>query len=272
MAMPASFGQKLFNVPYCTPDDLPQKMDLYFPDHGGPWPAVVYVHGGGWMSGDKSDGKGLANLLNPLGYMVASVNYRIAPEFRFPAFIEDVKCSIRFLRAHADQYHLNSQHIAAMGESAGGHMAALLGTTDQSAGWDVGEYLDQSSRIQAVIDLSGPADLTVTVTPDLEPLLKLVFGPNPVERADASPVKYVTAHASPFLIFHGDQDTIVDISQGQAMYDALMKAGASAKLVVVKNATHNMGTGGYEGQTSPNNEETIQIIVNFLEETLKSKQ
>jgi len=135
-------------------------MDVYFPDSGGPWPALVYVHGGSWMRGDKSEAMMFAGNMTSQGYLVVSINYRLYPPARFPAMIEDVKCAVRSLRAHAGEYNLDPDRIGAFGVSAGGHLVSLLGTSDQSDGWDVGEYLGQSSRVKAVIAMAPVTDLS----------------------------------------------------------------------------------------------------------------
>src|SRR5688572_2991350 len=140
------YGETLTDVTYCTADGLPLKMDVYLPAAGGPWPGLVYVHGGAWIRGDKSEAAGLAMGMTSQGYMVASLNYRLYPTAKYPAMIQDVKCAIRALRANAREYNLDPNRMAAIGVSAGGHLVALLGTSDQSAGLDMGEYLEQSSR------------------------------------------------------------------------------------------------------------------------------
>ena len=155
------YGQALTDVTYCSMDGQPQKMDLYFPGSGGPWPVFLYVHGGGWNKGDKAEGAGW-RYLNEQGYLVVSVNYRLAAyNIKFPAMIEDVKCAVRSLRAHAGEYNLDPDHIGALGASAGGHLVALLGTSDRAAGWELGEYLDQSSRVQAVVAQAVFSDFTL---------------------------------------------------------------------------------------------------------------
>jgi acetyl esterase/lipase len=154
------YGETLTNVIYCTPDHSPQTMYVYFPQAGGPWPVLVYVHGGAWMHGDKSEAALFARGMTEQGYLVASINYRMYPAGRYPSIIQDVKCAVRSLRANASQYNLDSNRIGAVGVSAGGHLVALLGTPDSSAGWDVGEYLDQSSLVQAVIAMAGVMDLS----------------------------------------------------------------------------------------------------------------
>ena len=262
------YGKSLLDVTYCTMDGLPQNLDIYLPDSGGPWPLVIYVHGGSWMNGDKAEAKGLAEWLNPLGYAVASLNYRMYPNVKFPALIEDPKCGIRYLRAHAVEYNLAPDRFAAWGASAGGHLVALIGTSDASAGWDVGEYADQSSRVQAVVDMSGPADLTLKFgNAGLMGVIMLAFGIKPEPRAVGSPTTYASADDPPFLIIHGDKDGVVPVEQGQAMYDALVKAGVSAKLVIVKNGQHDLTAAG-AAPTEPTQDEIGQMLLDFLNETL----
>jgi len=107
-------------------------MDVYFPESGGPWPALVYVHGGSWMHGDKSEAALFASRMISEGYPVVSINYRLYPTGRFPAMIEDVKCAIRSLRANATQYNLDPDRIAAVGPSAGGHRQERGTLTDRA--------------------------------------------------------------------------------------------------------------------------------------------
>lgn len=249
----------------------PQELDMYFPTKGdidGPWPVVVYIHGGGWAQGDKTQGKWLANLLNPSGYIVVLVNYRMYPDFYFPAFIEDPKCAVRFLRAHAERYSLDPNRIAAWGSSAGGHLVMLLGTTDKEPGWDVGEYPDQSSRVQAVVNIAGPADLSVRGTPKLEPLMRLAFNALPEDRLSYSPIIYASADDPPFFIVQGDQDDVVPLQQSESMYNALTQAGVSAQLVIIQNGAHPMVPAGAKPM-NPTPSEVLQMAYNFLEAILK---
>ena len=260
------YGETLLDVAYCTPDASPQKMDVYFPEAGGPWPALVYIHGGAWMEGDKSGAAAFARSMTAQGYLFVSVNYRLYPPATFPAMIQDVKCAVRSLRANAAQYNLDPNRIAAMGASAGGHLAALLGTTDPSAGWDVGEYPDQSSRVQAVISLAGVMDLSRDFpNADIETFKRVGFGEHNV--LEASPITHVTPDDPPFLLIHGDQDTVVPVEQSQLMYDRLVQTGVPAQLLIVQNAGHSMI--GPDGASRPSLGEIHQIIVEFLAQHLK---
>ena len=129
----------------------------------GPAPAAVYVHGGSWISGNYDTGGFLINTIGPAlaaqGFVVVSVDYRLGPKARWPDQIVDVKCAIRYLRANATQLNIDPNEIGAWGQSAGGHLVALLGTAGPRAGWDVGAYPDESSKVQAVVDMAGPSDL-----------------------------------------------------------------------------------------------------------------
>ncbi len=254
------------DITYCTANNVDLKMDLYFPKLlNGPMPIVVYVHGGGWTSGDKRDGAGALDFpaLLDAGFIVGAVNYRLAPQAQFPAMIEDVKCAIRFLRANASQYNINPNEIGAWGGSAGGHLVSLLGVTDQSAGFDVGQYLDQSSRVQAVVDMFGPADLTTGFSKAYANMRDMVFGT--FDLAKASPVTYITADDPPFLILQGDADKTVPLSQSQEFYDKLTAAGVQAQLVIVHGGPHGLNS----PTETPSRSELTQMIVNFFSQHLK---
>lgn len=256
------------DVTYCTMDGIALKMDIYYPSSSQfPFPVTMYVHGGGWSSGDKAQGAGALEIpsLQSAGFLVVSVNYRLAPEHSFPAMIEDVKCALRYLRAHASQYNLDPAHIGVWGGSAGGHLVALLGTTDVSAGFDVGEYLDQSSRVQAVVDMFGPTDLTVQFEGGYESVSRVFDG---FDAALASPVTYVSADDPPFLMLHGEADKLVPIEQSQILLAALQAAGVSAELVSVANAGHSFKA--VDGKTiSPSRKEIAQLVVDFFGEHLR---
>jgi acetyl esterase/lipase len=256
------------DVTYCTVEGGALKLDVYYPSSNEtPWAVTMYVHGGGWSSGDKAQGAGALEIpaLQRAGFLVVSVNYRLAPEYVFPAMIEDVKCAVRYLRAHASQYNLDSTRIGVWGGSAGGHLVALLGTTDASAGFDVGEYLDQSSRAQAVVDMFGPTDLTVQFEGGYEKARRVFDG---FDAALASPVTYVSSDDPPFLILHGEADKLVPIEQSQILLAKLQAAGVPAELVTVANAGHSFMP--EDGKSiSPSRKEIAQMIVKFFEERLK---
>ncbi len=256
------------DVVYCTMDGVELKMDIYYPaSNKSRWPATMYVHGGGWSKGDKADGAGAIEIpaLQNAGFLVVAVNYRLAPRYPFPAMIKDVKCAVRYLRAHAGKYNLNPDRIGAWGGSAGGHLVNLLGTADKSAGFDVGEYLEYSSRVQAVVEMFGPADLTVQFEGGYDSARRVFDGFDP---ALASPVTYVSRDDPPFLLLHGDSDKLVPLNQSQILLAVLQAVGVSAELVTVKNAGHSFKP--VDGQTiSPSRKEITQLVVKFFDERLR---
>jgi acetyl esterase/lipase len=241
---------------YCTPNGIELKMDIYFPASDGPWPALVNIHGGGWTEG----GKGSVDAsMTARGFLVVSINYRLYPEARFPAMIQDVKCAIRSLRAHAAYINLDPQRIGLIGHSAGGHLAALAALADESAGFDVGEYLDQSSRVQAVLVNAGPVDLTRPFPNYLRRTIGDVFGQE--QLVSGSPITYITPDDPPFIILHGDLDKVVPPEQSQILYERLIAVGVRAQLFFIHNADHNFDPVG--GALSPSWDDLTQITTNF---------
>jgi acetyl esterase/lipase len=220
------------------------KLDLYLPGKGdGPFPVIVWVHGGASRAGSKDNCPALAFVAR--GYAVASINYRLSQHARFPAQIEDCKAAVRWLRAHAREYQPDPDHVGAWGASAGGHLVALLGTSGGVKELEGKEgNLDQSSRVQAVVDWFGPTDFLKMggshERPD-SPEARLIGGPvkdNPEEAAHANPITYVTKDDPPFLILHGDQDKTVPINQSELLTEALKKAGVEVTFEPVKGAGH----------------------------------
>ncbi len=266
-------GALSIDVTYCTtPEGVDLTMDVYQPKVlDGPSPVVMYVHGGGWTGGDKSDGSGTMFFpeLQRRGYLVVSINYRLAPTYKFPAQIEDVKCVVRYLRANAAVYNLDPDRIGAMGSSAGGHLVSLLGTVTTEAEWDDGPYAGQFSRVQAVVDMFGPVDLVSMAYIRDRRLEERVFGVT--DPADPlfklySPISHITPDDPPFLILHGDQDETVPLEQSLSFYNSLIESGVQAELVVVKNAAH-----GFRplGDLDPTLEQLVQIVGDFLDRYLK---
>ncbi|MEW5826331.1 MAG: alpha/beta hydrolase fold domain-containing protein [Candidatus Bipolaricaulota bacterium] len=243
------------DVTYGVADGVELKLDLYRPDDAGPHPAMVFVHGGGWTSGDKSGWGSEASLFAAAGYVAICVNYRLAPACRFPAAVEDVKAAVRWLRANAVALDIDPQRIGAMGSSAGGHLVAMLGVTDGSEGLE-GETgdLELSSRVQAVVDYFGPTDLA-RAGGLRDPAILAFIGGTCAERPDvcraASPLTYVSHDDPPFLIAHGTQDARVPFEQSVFLRDALVHAGVEAELLALDGAGHGWrpsptGEGFYE--------------------------
>ncbi|MCU0786401.1 MAG: alpha/beta hydrolase, partial [Verrucomicrobia bacterium] len=230
-------------------------------------------HGGAWRAGSKENCP--ARRFVARGYAVASINYRLSQHAIFPAQIEDCKAAIRWLRAHAAEYHLDPKRFAAWGSSAGGHLVALLGTTGDIKDFDKGEHLDQSSRVQAVVDWFGPTDFTQMSKYSLPnskfdhdaaeaPEALLIGGPvqeNKDKAARANPITYVSKADPPFLIMHGNRDNLVPYQQSELLRDALQKAGVPVTLKIIEGAGHGFG-----------GPEVNRTVEEFLDAQLKGKR
>jgi acetyl esterase/lipase len=268
-------AERTTTLTYCSPDGVGLLLDVFtpVPAPSAPVPAVVYVHGGGWVTGTDA----LPPLLQSIeqdvvgsGDVFVSLNYRLAPSFLWPAQIEDVKCAIRFLRFDAKPLHIDTRHIGAIGDSAGGQLVSLLGLTSRSEEFSVGQYLGESSAVQAVVDMYGPTDLT---SPDwqgdtfLQTYARQEFGQTlglpTTELIGASPVAHVLAGAPPFLIVQGAGDTVVPPGQSQELFKRLKALGDSAQLVTVENAGHGLLHAG-SGPEEPNPAQLSTTISGFL--------
>jgi len=238
-------------------------LDVYLPDppdaDGAPLrPLIVWIHGGGWQEGSK-EGCPAINFV-PHGYVAASINYRLTQDGKFPAQIVDCKGAIRFLRAHAAEYHIDPKRVGVWGASAGGHLVALLGTTNglKELEGTVGGNLDQSSDVQCVADWFGPTDFLKFLEQSeaagnkvtaaiVAPMIQKLFGGNIQEAHDlavlASPIAHVSKDDPPFLIQQGDKDPLVPAAQSQTFYDALKAAGVDATLEIIPGAGHGNGFG-----------------------------
>lgn len=232
-------------------------LDLYLPRSANrPFPVVLWVHGGGWEGGNKENPP--AMFLIGKGYAVASINYRLTrePKACFPAQIHDCKAAVRWLRANAKQYNLDPDHIGAWGGSAGGHLVALLGASGEvkELEGNVGNHLKMSSRVHAVCDWFGPTDLEKFADfqasfPGLPPdcpmqmITKLFGGPIAKSKKlaqQANPITHITAKSPPFLIMHGDRDTLVPLDQSQLLVNAIKAAGSQVDFHVLPGAGHDI--------------------------------
>jgi len=233
-----------------------QNLDLYLPADAQRPPLIVMIHGGAFRMGSKESENPVPFLVE--GYAVASINYRLSGQAIFPAQIEDCKAAVRWLRAHAAQYGYDPGRFGVIGSSAGGHLAAMLGTAGSTAEFDGGGYANGSSRVQAVVDRFGPTDFLQMDAhrlpsgqthdgPD-SPESQLVGGriqDNPDKVRRANPITYITRDAPPFLVIHGDRDPLVPHHQSELLVAALKKAGVPVTFYTVKG-------GGHGGFTDPN--------------------
>lgn len=240
------------NVNYSVNDTNPaHQLTLYTPAKAkSPTPLIVWIHGGAWMSGRGIAPEWIASFVNE-GFAVATVNYRLVQEARHPAQIEDISTAIRFLSDNARQYNLDRTRIGVWGSSAGGHLAALVGTAGNA------DVLRKDGadplKIAAVVDWCGPADLEklgTTSSPKIKfdwvsamaPLSLFLGGPvqqNLSAARDASAVTFVDGADPPFLIMHGVEDEIVPVDQSDQLADVLVKAGVDVAYIKIPKAKHD---------------------------------
>ena len=258
------------DVVFATVDGATLKLDLAMPVQGKtPFPAVVCLHGGGWVGGDRKQMAQTIEVLARRGYVAIAPDYRLAPKHRFPACIEDCKTAVRWLRANGDKYNADTARIGAVGLSAGAHLACLLGVTEPGDGLDgAGGYSAHTSRVQAVVGFSAPTDLTDKAIHSPEVLnnnLIPLLGGTPKERREAyrkaSPMHYAPKTPPPFLLIHGGVDRTVPAQQAHALVDKLKQGGGKARVVILEGENHT-----WSGESLI---KSIDMMLTFLDETLQ---
>lgn len=247
------------DLDYAGSGDPQQRLDLGVPaGHTNRLPVLVFIHGGAWQGGSRQQGRGwLAPFVKSGRYAGASVEYRFSQHATWPAQIQDCKAAIRWLRGHADTYGLDPDRIGVWGDSAGGHLVAMLGTAGDvpSLEGTIGAFTGLSSRVSCVVDYYGPSDFMamVQVTNAYRhgerdaPVARLLGG-LVSERLDAarsaSPVTWASADDPPFLIAHGTKDNIVPISQSETLVKALTdaKVAVPPRFIRMIDAGHGFGS------------------------------
>lgn len=221
------------------------RMNLMKPRGEGPYPVIIWLCGGAWKMMDKGYHLPEMVYLAEKGFAIASIEYRMTNEAQFPGQIEDVKEAIRFLRAHSEEFCLNPEKFGIMGESAGGYLAVLAGTTGETRIFDKGANLEYTSRIQAVCDWYGPVDFIdfarenngYAASPEA-----LLLGGAAYENREtairANPCTYLTPNTPPIMIVHGNQDGTVPFRQSEILYEQLCANGTPVEFYELENTDH----------------------------------
>jgi len=255
---PLARAASLPDVEYAKPDGVSLQLDLETPDGDGPFPAVIFVHGGDFIAGNrKGTNKGLIAALKAEGIAWASIEYRMAPQYHFPVLKDDVETAVRFLKSHAKEYRLRPDRLAVMGESAGTLLVSQVGALAKG-----------DSRVAAVIGISGTHDLRRRFHPTGGCFIagKFIDNPNPgqpqlclptgiaayldlkgpgpeVEAAikKASPRELIHPGMPPYLLVHGSADLNAPFEQSVLMFEAMRAAGQPCDLIVIDGGGHGMG-------------------------------
>jgi acetyl esterase/lipase len=267
----AALADTQADIEYARVGEVSLKLDLHRPAVENP-PLIVYVHGGAWRAGSKKDvpiGK-----LMEQGYAIASVDYRLSTQAVFPAQVHDIKAAIRFLRANAESLHINASKIGILGSSAGGHLAALVGVSngDKALEGKVGEHLDQSSDVQAIVSFYGASDLQTILSQSTPhgltvriPALKLLLGDTPDKKPElarlASPVAHLDKNDPPLLLIHGDADPQMPPQQSQELAKAYQALGLPVTLIMLPGSKH----GGAEFYDA----ERTALVAKLLDKALR---
>ncbi len=246
------------NVTFGSADGTPLMLDIARPAGAGPFPVIVFIHGGGWYLGNRRGCRSQIEAAAERGFVGVAVSYRLmtfnederettTATTPFPAQVHDVKAAVRWLRANAEQYHLDPQRIGATGRSAGGHLSLMLGLTDADSGLEGDNGSPgYSSRVQAVVNVFGPTEMVSCYETSSAPwIFRLFTGGTPETAAEtcaaASPVTYASADDPPVLTLHGDLDRTVPVQQARVLDERLRSAGASHTLIVFEGQRHGFG-------------------------------
>lgn len=256
-------------IEYANPADQHLKLNLARPKNGtGPFPLVVCIHGGGFRAGSRESYDGLCQKLAQHGYVAATVSYRLAPAFQFPAALHDVKTAVRWLRKHADHYQIDPARIGVTGGSAGGTLAQLLGVTAEVEALAGDDIRDVSSQVNCVVNVYGANDFTQSYgkSVDAHEVLPLFLGGNLEQERRrhilASPLYWVTPHSAPTLCIHGSEDMYVAHEQAVMLVERLKAAAVPVELLTLEGAGH-----GFKGADA---ERADAAMLEYFDRQLKS--
>lgn len=232
------------DVVYSRPPGFELKMDIYRPDPSvATKAAVVVIHGGAWIGGNKRDMKALCEAISRQGMLAASVQYRLAPKTRWPGFYDDVQTAVRYLRENASKLGIDPNRIGASGASAGGHLALMLGFTDTRDS-KPSEYPRHSSRVRAVLDIFGPTDMSRDYPSSYDTLFQTILGKTKSESATAiraaSPVNFIDRYTPPVFIIHGTADPVVPIAQSKWLESKLRANGTRVEARYIDGMKHDI--------------------------------
>ena len=259
------------NVEYANPDGQHLQMNIARPKFGtGPYPIVLCIHGGGFRAGSREGYNNLCLTLAQHGFVAATMSYRLAPKYQFPAAVHDTKAAVRWLRANAARFNADADRLGVTGGSAGGHLAQFLGVTAGVKEFEGTENPGHSSAVSCVVNVYGPSDFTKSYgkSVDAHEVLPLWLGGN-LETArpkhvQSSPLNWVTPAAAPTLMIHGTEDKYVNYEQAIWMRDRLAASGVDVQLITLEGAGH-----GFKGADA---EKADQALIAYFGKMLKARR
>jgi acetyl esterase/lipase len=290
----ATYDNLVYSTPTTDGKQISLKLDLQVPKTAGKKPLVIYITGGGFDIADKTANLDQRTYVADQNYVVASIEYRTVPDgATYKQTVSDVKSAVRYLRAHASQYGIDSSKVAVWGQSAGGYLASMAGVTNGDKQFTSGGYLNESSDVQAVVDEFGPSDLS-KVAADYDTaaqqgnyavgnsLAQFVFGKagtelsvvdDPFVEELSDPITYASSASAPFILLQGSKDQLVSPSQTLILFNALRAKGVDATRYVLTGANHGDLT--VPGMSASNalpwsTKQTMGHIVTFLNKQLGS--
>ncbi|MCA8999827.1 MAG: alpha/beta hydrolase [Planctomycetaceae bacterium] len=263
------------NLTYARYPKTAVKLDLFLPKDSGKElrPGLILIHGGAWRAGSKADYRYYGGQFAERGYVTVSINYRLVPEHPFPACLQDCKTAVRWMKAQAKDFRIDPEKIAVFGGSAGGHLALMVGYTDTPEFEGTGGHPEQNSRVAAVVDLYGPTDMTV---PEIQrfdfvaEMFNQFLGATIAERPElyrlASPITHVSDQCPPTLVIHGTADSMVPITQSDALVEKLKDQGIPYVYDRIPDWPHAMDF------TQPINDRVLWMMERFLANALKTSE
>lgn len=231
------------DITYKQVGDISLQMDVYkHKDLDASVPALIFIHGGSWKGGERSDY--LPYLLDfaKKGYVTITISYRLSQVAPFPAAVLDVKCAVKWIRSHAEEYMINPDKIAVIGGSAGAHLAMMLAYSPENL-FDEECSETSSGKVQAIVNLYGPVDLTTEYAREAGSVINFLgatYQDDPQRYTYASPKTYISPGDSPTLTFQGTLDSLVPVSQADSLHVWLEKAGVYSEYHRLKGWPHTM--------------------------------
>jgi acetyl esterase/lipase len=256
---------------YANPDNQHLQLNLARPRTSSrPGPAVLCIHGGGFRAGSREGYNKLCVSLAREGFVAATITYRLAPKYQFPAAVHDAKAAVRWLRSNATRFNIDPARIGVTGGSAGGHLAQFLGVTEQVREFEGDQNPGFSSSVSCVVNVYGPSDFTKSYgkSVDAHEVLPLWLGGNleqvPLKHIQSSPLNWVTPNAAPTLLIHGTDDKYVAFEQAIWMRDRLKACGVEVELLTLEGAGH-----GFKGADA---EKADRSLLSFFKSQLKPER